>query len=382
MQDDQDNSLDMDDDLAFDDLGDDLDFDDDFGLEDDESLLDDLPDELLGETEGQSAETPAPVSSDKKGLPLSFNTIVIGGAVILGIGVFAFQVMGSKQKQTTAQEQRFVSSLGLKGATETIVSQDEAEGTQPTSTTSATDVTQSEGGFLNDMEPDFPEEALVDISEPEALPMPTPIVEEAPPAAVQDRASITDSLEFLTEIEVENDIPKNPVSEVVEVMDDQIVDVVAQQDSILTNNQKQPDAVQESVLNRIDDKLGTFEERFEELDQKITAIEEGSNQRVAVLEDAVSGLEKKVGSIKSAERRPVRNTSPAQTSKINKPKSSSAQWELKAAQPGKAWISQKGKSNIQPVLVGDKVAGVGRIQSIQMSGSKWVITGSEGKITQ
>jgi len=57
-------------------------------------------------------------------------------------------------------------------------------------------------------------------------------------------------------------------------------------------------------------------------------------------------------------------------------------WELRGAQPGKAWISQKGKQDIVSVEIGKTVEGIGKITSIAIKDGKWVVAGTQGKIHQ
>ena len=60
-----------------------------------------------------------------------------------------------------------------------------------------------------------------------------------------------------------------------------------------------------------------------------------------------------------------------------------AQWELRAAQPSKAWVSRKGqKTSMKPIVVGDRLDGVGRITNIAYVSGKWVVTGTSGTIRQ
>ena len=58
-------------------------------------------------------------------------------------------------------------------------------------------------------------------------------------------------------------------------------------------------------------------------------------------------------------------------------------WELRAAQPGKAWISRKGqKTSMKPIVVGDRLEGLGRVTNIAYVNGKWVVTGTSGTIRQ
>ena len=62
--------------------------------------------------------------------------------------------------------------------------------------------------------------------------------------------------------------------------------------------------------------------------------------------------------------------------------SSSTKWVLRAAQPGKAWVSQQGQRDMRSVVVGDSLPGIGRITEISFSNGHWTVQGTTGKITR
>ena len=64
------------------------------------------------------------------------------------------------------------------------------------------------------------------------------------------------------------------------------------------------------------------------------------------------------------------------------PVAASGAWELRAAQPGRAWVSKAGDRDMQSVEVGQKLKGVGTITAIEYQNGRWVVRGSEGQITQ
>ncbi len=57
-------------------------------------------------------------------------------------------------------------------------------------------------------------------------------------------------------------------------------------------------------------------------------------------------------------------------------------WVLRAAQSGMAWVSPSKDGDLQRVAVGETLAGVGRIRSIEIKDGAWEITGTKGKIRQ
>ena len=73
---------------------------------------------------------------------------------------------------------------------------------------------------------------------------------------------------------------------------------------------------------------------------------------------------------KKAAKRPKTHTKPKIT------------WELRAASPGQAWVSEKGKTELKQVSIGDKLTGLGTIRSIALQNNRWKVTGTTGAITQ
>ncbi|MAZ76825.1 MAG: hypothetical protein CMH31_05935 [Micavibrio sp.] len=385
---DEDNNLELDDDFLSDDF-DDLaldDFDDE-GL--DEGVWDD--DELSPPLEAPSQQEDALGLSEKKKPALSFNTLVIIGAVILGVIVLYFQVFKGN-KPNMDQSQRFVSSLGIEAATSTL------DGNEENSLDNTEDdgTQEIDSGFLNDDMDNLPEEHFIEL-EPDELPMPTPVSQDMELA--DEYVYVADSLEFTTETQeystdsispvetvetvgtsrsVEPAIEIEEIATIVEKnIEDEINDIVVNN----TDAIKQDHSSDGATLSAIDQKLALFLDRMDDLENKIDVIEDASNQRAALLEESVKSLEGKVKSLKAApvSKRSTQKASPVKKALTKKP---SVKWKLKAAQPDKAWISQKGSSVIKPIKVGDNIDGLGQIQSIQLVNGKWIVLGTGGKITQ
>jgi len=105
-------------------------------------------------------------------------------------------------------------------------------------------------------------------------------------------------------------------------------------------------------------------------------------KEIAALKETVASLQKEVARLKSPPKKATvkKKTTPKKT--VTRSKSQSSEWELRAAQPGKAWVSQKGRSELQPIIVGDTLSGIGRIESIEYVGNQWIVTGTQGFIKQ
>ncbi len=59
-----------------------------------------------------------------------------------------------------------------------------------------------------------------------------------------------------------------------------------------------------------------------------------------------------------------------------------SRWELRAAQPGRAWVSKPGARDMQSVEVGQTLAGIGRVTAISFTNGRWAVTGTQGQILQ
>ncbi len=72
-------------------------------------------------------------------------------------------------------------------------------------------------------------------------------------------------------------------------------------------------------------------------------------------------------------------TSPAATPVVS---AGSADWVLRAAQPGRAWIARRGSREVTEIRVGERVAGLGQIEAVQVENGLWVVEGSAGRLRQ
>jgi hypothetical protein len=59
-----------------------------------------------------------------------------------------------------------------------------------------------------------------------------------------------------------------------------------------------------------------------------------------------------------------------------------AQWELRAAQPGRAWVSRPGDRDMQSVEVGQTLPGIGKVIGIVYQDGRWTVQGANGQIRQ
>ena len=127
-----------------------------------------------------------------------------------------------------------------------------------------------------------------------------------------------------------------------------------------------------SELNMIRGKLDDILTRLDDV--------EDSMARLSALEKKVSALEGKPRSTSKAST--SRSSKATTSSSRSTPKRSSIRWVLKSAQPGQAMISKAGESDMVRVSTGQSLAGIGRVTSISVEEGKWVVRGTNGKISQ
>jgi hypothetical protein len=175
---------------------------------------------------------------------------------------------------------------------------------------------------------------------------------------------------------------------------------------------KPTSGTQERVMNSdLESKLDMIVSRLESMETKIASIENGKEDDIEELNDQLQNLKQEMADIGSRKTTssasttekttstapkaaPKKTTSSSSSSSESKPapapvkkkapstRNATVTWELRAAQPGKAWVAKKGQNNMQPVIVGDSLAGIGRITAITFDGRRWAVQGTQGRILQ
>jgi hypothetical protein len=147
--------------------------------------------------------------------------------------------------------------------------------------------------------------------------------------------------------------------------------------------------VSDNVDGDINQKLDMILSRIEKIELELSDVKEQNAPDFQAMNENIRTLEQKVASLSQNKPSPPKIVTPKSSSPVttapSRPKpqvTRPPQWELKAAQPGKAWVSLKGKNDIRPVMVGEELSGIGRIRSISFDGSRWVIEGASGRIFQ
>ncbi len=163
-----------------------------------------------------------------------------------------------------------------------------------------------------------------------------------------------------------------------------------------------PEAAPSSeIISKIDQVLARLDQLEGDVKMLKARDEPSSAAVINDLKASLESLEKKVSAAEKAqpkaskpapeESRPPKpqilgsSPAPAVTPKPVAPKTAPKapiQWVLKGAQPGRAMVSRPGESEMRNVAVGDTLPGIGRITGISYQDGRWLVQGTEGRITQ
>lgn len=134
---------------------------------------------------------------------------------------------------------------------------------------------------------------------------------------------------------------------------------------------------QKSVNKKMSDISSTISgnsSKIRKLDEILTG---GHSEKV----NSPENIKKLSGEILSKLDNPsVRTDNDLTVSPVKKPESQI--WVLRAAQPGKAWVSRQGGKEIRVIEVGNVVEELGKISSIYYDKGKWVVEGDKAKIVK
>ncbi len=300
-----------------------------------------------------------------------FNTIIIAGAVVAGLG-FLYLKAGPSGEPSTMQETSAPSEVAQNAD---IISesagQADGEETKPQPAT---------GGLLNDPTALHGVDAAADNSDAEEQP-PQPVPTEQSEKTAPETAELTPLPSSPDkEAEVSPNASQSPASssapapfmkaanpaETTETplsndKIDQLLEKVTSIESRLSVLEAQP--AQES-LDAINARLTALESRPVEtpLDiKKETPVSDQKNENEVV---NIANREKSV-TVKDADL-----------------EKTSVHWVLKSAQPGQAYISRSGQNDMISVHIGDTLAGIGKVTSIDVVAGHWVVQGTSGSISQ
>ncbi len=354
------------------------DFDDSDFIDDDEVLdFDDDEWDQLDEEEGASGEVTQEIASKKK-FGLSFEKMVILGAVIVGGLIMTTQVilpnMEAKKAQKKAMSSNTTQGLVMGGTTDSVIFNKD-ENLQEEDLTLEGAVEDADKGFLY---------------EPEILDMSQGTIDEPLTTNSIGLPDVGNDLE-LTEESIENEFSfdlteeKPRQQEAPLIKEPSIIEDNIEEDTILTK--VQPIVEKKDTIMRSSDankKLDTILTKLEALDQKVNNVRDDTDAKIMALKDELKNAPVKTASVstKSSSKPNVSTKQVSIPKKESKPKAQPVRWVLRSAQPGKAWVSKKGQSGVQAVSVGENLSGVGRITAISQVGGRWLVKGTQGTIKQ
>lgn len=458
------------------------DFSDDFDVEDfsesdfdeaafDDSEVSDLPDDEFADEdfaddewqEGDANNNKLLTSGEKKGL--SFNTMVMIGAFVLGAGVLGLNVMSKSKQQGTGEEGGvFQSMLDISGVMDgDLFGAKEVEKT-PEELAAQEQQTQNEG-FLNNPDavipPDTsanppqptpiapPDEAATDnqpltpmpesatprgpedgapesnvaiaevpidtppaeqaattgpsaedilkqamanreqkaAQEAPALPVETPAeetanVEDAPPenlpAETEEPAEPADTAPVTETAMTDASAPVVQNTEALEELDGRLEDVLKRMEQIETDLGSVKDSKQADTQN-LQETIESLKAEIAELKNRPAPVAARSVK--AADEPEAEEAEEEPAPVKKAPPKKVVRAKPAPAQAATSPVSS-GRWELRAAQPGRAWVSKPGERDMQSVEVGQTISGIGRVTAILYQNGRWTVQGTQGRIDQ
>jgi hypothetical protein len=130
-------------------------------------------------------------------------------------------------------------------------------------------------------------------------------------------------------------------------------------------------------------------DRIGRLEQKLAQLEEhqASGRPVAAAEykpdDNASIMQEPVKTGVSHKHAKVAHRKAHLKTGATTPQEKPSPWVLRAASPDEAWVSQGSDGrNLQPVHIGDNLAGIGKVSVIQQFGDTWIVQGTMGALRQ
>ena len=395
------------------------DFDDPFG--------EDSDDDIEGDDE-QFGDEIVPMKEKKSFI--TFDRIIILGAVIIGVFVMLGQVKSKsgEDEQASNNVEQFATALTMEGAFDGPGSIEKENLSSKSDKKEKEQESEIQKGFLfGDSDQDNALDTVIE----DAPPMPNPIAADVVDQ-VMEQVAEDDSLDNLMnqEIQVEaqnivdtprppevqeivdvvvedakfEDVPEVPVETLQEAIEEvSIIDVAMDSQKLLPPPTEAvvvasvPMAINESLSAKLDQIIN----RIDGVEARINNFQKTNDNNIAAMKRDIESL--RIGArdvkVQTVTELPIASLSPAPIvekiappKKVSKPKpkkktvkkvNRKISWELRAAQPGKAWVSRKGqKTSMKPIVVGDRLDGLGRVTNIAYVGGKWVVTGTFGTIRQ
>jgi hypothetical protein len=154
------------------------------------------------------------------------------------------------------------------------------------------------------------------------------------------------------------------------------------------------------IAREYEEKIAAAEKQFADEKKSLEDKISGANKKITELEEKIESLNRKLEEESkktviesSGNDLPVsrevpskkQTPSPAPVLKSKPPAdqtNSSARWELRSAQSGRAVLAPRGSNDLVTVGVGDVLPGIGRITAIDMIGGQWVVQGTQARLAR
>lgn len=393
-------------------------------FEDDDDFDDESWDEFDDEADSppiEDEETAAqPIVQKRSFVQKYFIFIVVGIVLVFGGIIFLSLTGGSPSPDPRTQEEPVLALTG-EDKTDTPL--------MPTEDTETVD-----SGFTQEIEELSAAETLPPMPAPinsiqeetETLPLksdeiltPIPTVEtienmeleelEIPEIAAIPPSEKIEEIDFFLETEEKSEQEDTPdifEEEMVVVETDKTDNVMDVEKDIQKNDpifMTDPEPAQE---NATDEKIEDLENRITNLGNTLSEKIENTDQKIYDLLSSLEMLEAKISDLIEQENAAISIASPppeedkkttvvSETEKVTetpkpkppkksvtKPVKKTVQWQLRAAQPGKAIIAPKGSNDFKTLEIGDKLEGLGTIKTIAHENGRWIVRGTTGSISQ
>lgn len=202
----------------------------------------------------------------------------------------------------------------------------------------------------------------------------------------------------------------------VETPEPPAVPVVAQAVPPETGPSSEAIAENAKAVEALDQRLDTLLQRMDQIKSELSTVRNSAKPAdTSGLEQTIETLKVEITELKNcpapsvpAAKKPVpleepdevdepaaeiaEAPKPAPVKKAAKPKAASktaapssaspGRWELRAAQPGRAWVSKAGERDMQSVEIGQSLPGIGRVTGIVYQNGRWTVQGTAGQLNQ
>ena len=370
----------------------------------DQDLADDATydQDLADDDNWEDDALPGPVARPKKKTSL-LTLLLVGGAVILGGGFIAYQLVKPAGPAATVPMETTAAQAPVDpSATQDLVAlQQQGTDTSVPAGTTPVAPADAQKGFMDD--PTQLQQPATDASGTQTPTLsdsgaqPAATTDSAAPVVAGDTGTAAPALPNIDLIKKagpsdmtagetpaaqtdtvalsEDAATKSPapVDEAASKPDD-----AAKQNQMAEKEVKPAEDVSETVIKTLPEVTKTQSDNAA-LSQAAPNSDLTSGSTAAVSQSTVSTDQKPVEPVSPRVRKPVA----AKAKYAGKPASTSTgKWELRGAYAGEAMIGRKGQAFYKTARVGETVESVGEIQSISQVGGKWIVKGTKGTLSQ